>query len=436
MIFKSKLNAIFLASSLVIFFQSLVAEELIAVRDSFEENKFRVVFDLSGQVEFNVFSLQNPDRIIVDLFDVTSTDVNSTNVIPSLRDNMIVSSIRSSLRNTSDFRIVFNTNQLVDWTTFEIDKSNSQPHRVVLDLFGSFSAASEARDIIIVIDPGHGGRDPGSSGSSGTKEKDVVLSVAKKLRQKLLEYRGVQVVLTRYSDDLIDLRERIKIARDVNADIMVSLHTDAFRDPRVGGATVYALSSRGATNEASRLLATRENGDMTLGNASLSELPFPDITDDLITFYQTISIQSGRSLGTHIIDQLGFYTRVRKQEVQGAGFVVLKAPDVASVLVEMAYITNVREEIMLASEKGQEDLAMGIRNGILSYLIDNAPPDSYIAWNPPVLPVEPRRHTIVWGETLSGIALRYQVGVSRIRQANNIQGDRIREGQVLIIPPG
>jgi N-acetylmuramoyl-L-alanine amidase len=434
LIFKCKLHSIFLAVLFFISDQPLVAEELIAVRDSFEGNKFRVVFDLSGHTELNVFSLQNPDRIVVDLFDVTLTDMTLARLISPLSKNSIVSSIRSSTRNTSDLRVVFNTNQLVDWTTFEIVKSNSQPHRVVLDLFGSLNAASEARDIIIAIDPGHGGRDPGSSGAGGTLEKNVVLSVAKKLRQVLLEYEGVQVIMTRDSDELIDLRERIKIARDANADILVSLHTDAFSDPRVGGATVYTLSNRGANNEASRLLANRENGGVSLGNATLSELPFPDIADDLITFYQAISIESGRSLGAHIIDQLGFYTRVRKQEVQDAGFVVLKAPDVASVLVEMAYITNVREERMLASEKGQEDLARGISNGILSYLIDNAPPDSYIAWNPPVLPIEPRRHTIAWGETLSGIALRYQVSLTRIRQANNIQGDRIREGQILIIP--
>jgi len=411
--------------------QSLVAADLFFVRSSFQDNQLRVVLDVSSQVNFNVFQLQDPDRIVVDLFDTSALG----DILP-LGQNPIVRTLRYANRNSTDLRIVFTTNQAVDWTLFELDANRSQSHRIVLDLVSAVTTAIDARDMIVAIDAGHGGRDPGSIGPTGVREKDVVLDIAKKLSEELTSYEGIKVIMTREVDRYVSLRDRLQIASEANADLLVSLHADGFRDSRVSGATVYALSNEGATNEASLLLAARENGEVSLGDTLLSDLHFPGIANELINIYQQISIESGRLLGSYIADHLGTYTRVRKQDVQNASFVVLKAPDIASVLVETDFITNPREESLLASQQGQRDLARGTSNGILSYLIDNAPPNSYIAWNPPVLPIEPRRHTISWGETLSGIALRYQVSISRLRQANSFTGDSIFVGQVLTIPPG
>ena len=409
----------------------LTAGELIGVRHSVEDNQIRLVFDFNESTEYNVFSLENPNRIVIDFFDT-----QLAGEINNLQNNPLIGDIRYSSRNQRDFRVVLNTRGLVEWSSFELNETSMQPNRVVLDIFSSPTTINDARNIIVAIDPGHGGNDPGATGPTGVREKNVTLAVARILKEELELYDGITAVLTRTSDRYVDLWDRNIIAREADADIFVSLHADAFRDPRVSGATIYSLSARGAGSEADRLLVNRENQSTILGDTDLREFPFPDLTDELISFYQEISIASAKVLGEHVIDQLATYTRVRKSDVQNAAFIVLRSPDVTSILIEMGYITNPREESMLSNPQGQRDIARGIRNGILSYLIENAPPDSLIAWNPPKLPSEPRRHTISWGETLSGIALRYQVSINRLRQANNLSNDNIYEGQIITIPPG
>ena len=393
----------------------------------------RVVFDLTGPVEHTVFMLRNPDRVVVDL---RRTRLGGT--LPSrVRGDRILRGVRGATRNGSDLRVVFDLRRSVRPRSFRLKPNAKYGHRLVIDLHEREPAArapkvvktrargAGLRDVVVVIDPGHGGDDPGATGASGTHEKDVVLAVSRRLRDLLDQQRGMRAVLTRTGDYYVGLRKRMEIARSHGADLFVSVHADAFRDRRVRGSSVYILSRNGASSEAARWLAEQENAADLVGGVSLDDKD-ELLASVLLDLSQTATISASTELATNVLTELSRTGKVHKRYVERAGFMVLKSPDIPSILVETTFISNPGDERLLRKPEHQRRIARSMLRGIVRYLQHNPPAGTWLAG---------RRHKIARGDTLSAIASRYGVSVRRLREANQIAGSVIREGAVLRIPP-
>ena len=283
------------------------------------------------------------------------------------------------------------------------------------------------REIVIAVDPGHGGKDPGATGYAGTREKDVVLQISKRLVRLLNSEPGMRAILTRNSDRFLTLRGRIKKAREKKADIFLSIHADAIDDRRVRGSSVYVLSKNGASSEAAKILAQRENRSDVIGGVSL-EGKDKVLQKVIVDLSQTATIDASMDLANNVIKELSVLGKTRKR-IEHAGFAVLKSPDIPSILIETAFISNATEEKRLRSADHQQKLATSIFRGVKKYLDNHAPEDSMLAYQ-----AAKEKHTIRSGETLSGIAQRYRVSLDALRSINALRTDRIRVGQKLIIP--
>jgi N-acetylmuramoyl-L-alanine amidase len=280
---------------------------------------------------------------------------------------------------------------------------------------------------VIAIDAGHGGEDPGAKGPSGVYEKDVVLQISRRLARKVDAEPGMRAVMIREGDYYIGLRKRVHKARVARADLFVSIHADAFHDRRVRGSSVYTLSQRGASSEAARWLAEKENRSDLVGGIDL------DDKDDLLAsvlldLSLSATMQSSRQAADTVLQELRRLGKTHKPRVQHAGFLVLKAPDIPSMLVETAFISNPVEERRLRDPAHQERLAEAVMVGIRGYFRAFPPAGTWIAQS------TPRQHVISRGDTLSEIAEQYQVRLQDLRSANSLTDDRIRVGQVLTIP--
>jgi N-acetylmuramoyl-L-alanine amidase len=288
-------------------------------------------------------------------------------------------------------------------------------------------ASDGAREIVIAIDAGHGGEDPGAKGRRGTYEKTVVLAIAKKLAVLVARERGMRPVLIRTGDYYLGLRKRMRLARAERADLFISIHADAFRDPRARGSSVFTLSNRGASSEAARWLAESENNADLIGGVKLDDKD-DVLASVLLDLSQTGARQASHEVAKNILRQLSQIGRTHKKVVQQAGFAVLKSPDVPSILVETAFISNPEEENKLRSPRHQQRMAAAIMTGLRSFFRASPPPGTLLAQN------KSRRHTITRGDTLGGIASLYNISLASLRSANRLSGDRIRIGQVLRIP--
>jgi N-acetylmuramoyl-L-alanine amidase len=238
--------------------------------------------------------------------------------------------------------------------------------------------ADSDRDVIVAVDAGHGGQDPGATGRNGTREKDVVLAIARALASRINSEPGMRAVLTRPNDQFFTLRERILRARAVKADLFVSVHADSIRNRAVSGASVYVLSERGATDESARWLAERENAADLMGGVSLTDKD-NTLASVLLDLSQSANISASMVAAEGVISALDRVGEVRKPQVQQAGFVVLKSPDIPSMLVETAYISNPAEEKRLKSSSQQDKLANAIFTGLRGYFANNPPPGTRFA---------------------------------------------------------
>ena len=283
------------------------------------------------------------------------------------------------------------------------------------------------QSLIIAIDPGHGGKDPGAIGYAGTREKDVVLQISKKLARLINAEKGMRAIMTRDSDRFLTLRGRMKKAREQKADIFISVHADAFHDRRVRGSAVYVLSKSGASSEAARFLAKSQNESDVIGGVKLQGKG-KDVQKVLVDLSQAATIDASMKLAKSVKNELSRIGKTRKN-IEHAGFAVLKSPDIPSILVETAFISNASEEKKLRSKTHQQKLATSMFKGLKSYLKHHAPINAVIASNNTT-----PSHTIKYGETLSEIAVQYRVSVDAIRKTNSLSTDRIRVGQKLIIP--
>ena len=399
----------------------------------------RVVFELSGPAEHRVFSLADPDRVVIDL--PGSSAAGNLNLDEPKGS---VTALRTGPRPGGELRLVLELNQAAKPKTFLLAPQEQYGFRLVVDLPPAQAApvvrraapqtsTARGREIVVVIDAGHGGEDPGALGRGGAREKDVVLAIAKKLAAEVDNQTGMRAVLVRDGDYFVSHRKRMQIAHDARADFFISIHADAYRDASAKGATVYVLSDKGASDEAALLLAQRENASDLIGGVSLSDKD-QMLARVLLDLSQSAALNASMSAGQRLIRRMSAVTPMRRREVQQAPFLVLKSPDIPSVLVETAYISNPREEASLRSPKYQAALATALRQGIVDYFAANPPQGSYMAANPPAEAPEIVRHVIARGETLSGIAQRYRVSSADIRRTNSLRTDVLRVGQVLTIP--
>ncbi len=395
----------------------------------------RLVFDTSAPVEHTIFPLKQPSRLVID---IGNSRLNAS--LAGLAENdPLIKNLRSGVRDENGLRVVLDLKKEVKAKSFLLQPNRQYGYRLVIDLFDAEEKGrvrenksidqlkDEMRDVVIAIDAGHGGEDPGAQGRYGTREKDVVLAISKRLAALIEKEKGMRPVMVRKGDYYLGLQKRTQLARDQRADLFISIHADAFRDRRVRGSSVYTLSQRGASSEAARWLADRENGADLVGGVDLKDKD-DVLASVLLDLSQTATLQASHEVADEVLGELGQVGKTHKRKVQQAGFVVLKSPDVPSILVETAFITNPEEEKRLKSSAHQQQLAQSIMRGIRSYFRSHPPPGTLLAKN------RPRKHVISKGDTLAMIAKRYRVSVSSIRDANNLSGDLVRVGQVLEIP--
>jgi N-acetylmuramoyl-L-alanine amidase len=414
--------------------------EVEAVRLWRAPDHTRIVLDLSDAADFKTLTLANPDRLVLDLFD---TRLNTALSALPLAETPIAR-VRAGIRQGSNLRLVFDLSAQVTVSVFLLPPNESTGHRVVVDLFDEAKAVSVTapvpvlsvesldarRDIVIAIDPGHGGEDPGASGPGGLREKVVVLQIARRLEAQLAKIPGFKPVLIRTGDYYVSLKNRRDQARSLQADLFISIHADAFREPSARGASIYTLSTRGATSTTAQYLADTENEADRVGGVQLAEMD-PMLAGVLADLSMTGTLDTSLNVGRLILQQIEGVARLHKKQVEQAGFVVLKSPDVPSLLVETGFISNPQEADRLATPAYQDKMARAIRRGIQTWFARQPPPGTLLAWQ---REQGGREVTIAVGDTLSQIAERFGVPVANIKSTNGLSRDVIYIGQTLVIP--
>ncbi len=404
----------------------------------------RIVFDLPAPVDHKLDKLANPDRIVLDLqeaalnFDVKTLDYASSPI----------ANIRVG-KHTDKTRVVLDMKESVRTRTNLLKPIEPHGWRLVVDLFDKELQTTAKADkpepkeqaqpkaqrlMIVAIDAGHGGEDPGARGPSGTYEKTIVLQIAKKLEAKVNAKAGMRAVMVRDGDYYVPLVERRKIAREKHgADVFVSIHADAFTDARAHGASVFALSNRGATSARARYLAKIANESDRVAGVYEEEEDDSSLYSVLADLQMNGSMAGSLYLGRQVLLEMGKVTKLHggRDKVEQAGFAVLKEPEMVSILVETGFISNPTEERNLRSSAHQTKLARSVLNGIDAYFRSHPAPNSWYAAQRRERGDEYR---IQPGDTLSEIAQQYSVSEQSIRSANGINGDSIRVGQVLKIP--
>lgn len=463
----------------------LAATEVRSVRLWRAPDNTRLVFDLSGPVQHSVFTLAAPNRIVID--------INGAQMVGRLDQlslgNTPITAVRSAQRSPTDLRLVLDLSATVAPKSFSLAPNQQYGHRLVVDLFDQEAApagsaapstppagsnaspapvqntagsanpppqvpvaevASAApaklppmpsgkREIVVAIDAGHGGEDPGALGpNKSVFEKNVTLAIAKELQRQINAEKGFRGELVRTGDYFIPLRKRTEIARKKGADLFVSIHADAAPRASAFGASVFALSDRGATSETARWLADSENQSDLIGGAGNVSLDDKDrmLAGVLLDLSMTASLSSSLNVGQKVLSHMGSITPLHKRRVEQAGFMVLKSPDIPSILVETGFISNPNEARKLSSRGHQQALARSITTGVRQFFQQNPPPGTYIAWlrDTGKIAPGPREHVVTSGESLALIAQRYQVGLAALRSANSLRSDVIKVGQTLRIP--
>ncbi|WP_020683737.1 N-acetylmuramoyl-L-alanine amidase [Marinobacterium rhizophilum] len=427
----------------------VMAADIKNVRIWLAPDHTRLVFDLSGPVKHNIFSLENPDRLVVDMDDSRlQANLDRLGI-----QNSPISNIRQSRQADGTQRIVLDLNSKIEPRSFTLAPNAQYGHRLVLDLQKTEADTPAPaiikepaqvpgtplvlRDIVVAIDAGHGGEDPGALGPGGLREKDVVIAIAKEVYRRLESTPGYKPVMVRKSDYYVSLRGRTKLAREHNADLFVSIHADAFKDSRANGASVWVISDRGATGEVGRWLAQKENSADAIGGVVSLDDKDEVLAGVLLDMSMTFSMEGSRQVADRVHKNIGKFARMHKPFVEQAGFVVLKSPGIPSILVETGFISNPDEARKLKSRKYQSQMAAAIAEGIKDYFWHRPPAMTHLAHRKnggQLAALSGRTHKVSRGDTLSVIAARNGVSLSALRAANGLSSDKIRIGQVLKIP--
>ncbi len=475
------------------------------------EGYTRIVLDLDDPVNYNLVLASNPTRIILDV--ANSTLNTSISKLPLKGTPIEV--VRNSVVNDKDVRLVFDLKHDVAPKSFLLKRSDGNHDRLVLDLYNAETtsipslpstgakpatssestnsgaevakknsatsesanieellanevavepiikepqagAATSERQILIAVDAGHGGADSGALGPKNMREKDVTLAIAKELVQVINERPGYTARLTRKGDYFVELQKRRDLARDMKADLFISVHADSFTDSSAYGASVFALSRKGATSEMARFLAQRENDSDLIGRVGGVSLDDKDaqLAGVLVDLSMTATVNSSLQVGSHVLNAISGIAPLHAKHVEQAGFVVLKSPDVPSILVETGFISNTSESRKLASPDYRQQMAEAIFKGVHRYFTQHPPANLTVASysppekNQPATPTVEKqnvkkpvagsaqeiKYVVVRGDTLSDIAIKHRVTTSQIRKLNNMKNDTVKLGQTLRIP--
>ena len=414
----------------------------------------RLVFDLSGEAEYKLFTLDNPARVVIDIEgsslggDLSRLDFSESPI----------NGMRSAIRDESTLRIVIDLGAEVEPRSFTLAPNSEQGDRLVVDLYDESSAATaprnpnavstnstsaprsdERRNIIVAISAGHGGEDPGGIGFDGKlREKNITLKIARALFDQLERMPGYTPIMIRDGDYYVELQRRSEIAREKRADLFVAVHTDWYRTSRANGLTIYALSGDRADRENSRRVAQKENNADLLGGVG-GDLDLSSWDDDvaltLVSLQMAWSMEQSLIAGTRVLESLDGMTRLRRDKVQQASLEVLKSPDIPSMLIETGYLTNPDEARRLNTSVFQQKLARGIARGVMNYFYEAPPQGSLVAWQKAngIVPM-PGTYRVKRGDSLSVIAQRYNVSLAALKAVNSISSNTIHVGQELTIP--
>ncbi|GAB3482673.1 N-acetylmuramoyl-L-alanine amidase [Marinomonas epiphytica] len=418
---------------------SAIAADIKDVRVSQQEGVTRLVIELTSQTNHRLFPLVNPDRVVVDVNSATLPAATAAKL--SNLSSKVLTRVRYAKRN-SGIRLVLDLTGKVKAKSSVLSASGAYGPRILVELeYGVKKTAqvvksvetivAKKRDVVIVIDPGHGGKDPGALGKFKVREKDIVLSIAKELAKSLNAVDGFKAVLTRSTDKYLKLRERSLIARSANADLLISIHADAFTKSSARGASVWALSLSGKSSEMGRWLAQQESSADLVGGISLDDKD-PLLAEVLLDMSLNSTIQMSLNVGESVLGKMKGMARLHKNTVQQAGFVVLKSPDIPSILVETGFVSNPTEAKNLSSRTYRVKMARAISQGVQEYYVQNPPDGTLIAWRKSG--AASYVYTVSKGDTLSEIARRNKVSLQGLRQANSLKNDAIWVGQKLTIP--
>ena len=419
------------------------AVDLQSVRSSADQDSSRVVLEFSGKPQFSHFNLNNPSRLVLDITNLTAKTLSPLNSIDDSRIQRIRSSIRGNGR-----RLVFDLSGEYRSNVFALGPKGRYPHRLVVDVVGYVAGEKassrsappndtaeppvEKRDIVVAIDPGHGGKDPGAS-SYGVVEKQVVLQIAKRLARRFQSEPGYRAVLTREDDRYIQLKDRPRIAREAGADFFISIHADSFpKNRNVRGTGVYALSLRGANSELSRWLQNTENADDLAGGVDLGDVD-NDTRQVLLNMSMESAIRISKQAGEGVLSDLKDAGRVHKKRLGLANFAVLRSPDIPSLLIETGFLSNRSDAKRLSISREQEKVAAAIFEGIKRYFEKSPPANTFVAWRKQNagqrMIIEVKR-----GDTLSEIAARYGLSLQALKELNGLETNVIHLGQKLEVP--
>lgn len=394
----------------------------------------KAVLDLSDQVDYKLFQLNNPPRVVIDIENA------SLNKQLKLKDNPVIKKLRKGKKGKTTLRLVLDLSSEQKAKSFLLKPAQQYGHRLVIQLENikgnkrqqkrtvKQTHNKKDRDIIIAIDAGHGGEDPGATGASGTKEKNITLQIAKRLAKIIDKEPGMKATLIRKGDYYVAVRKRYKLARQQSADMFISIHADAFHDPKVHGMGVYILSQKGATSEAARWLARSGDSSDLVGGVVLEDKDNM-LAKVLLDLSQNATHEASLKSANKVLVALKKIEKPHKSYVEKANFGMLKSPDIPSMLVETAFISNPKDERKLKTRDFQNKLTSAIKNGIKAYFYQSPPPNTWIANH-----VKATKHTVVRGETLGVIAQSYKVSMTDLKRLNNKTNNRILVGEILILP--
>lgn len=394
----------------------------------------RIVFDLKRKPDFKYFSLSKPNRLVID-FSNTKNSVALKNL--ANHDPRIKLFRTSNAKSKSSTRLVLELAKSYQLSVFPLAPAGQYGNRLVIDLYDKSRTnnivskpKTNLGDIIIGIDAGHGGEDPGSIGAKGTYEKKVTLAIAKKLQKLINKEKGMKAVMIRSGDYYVDLNRRTSLARKKHVDFLVSIHADAFRTPGPSGASVWVVTKKRAESELSRWLLKREKKSELLGGGGgvIKNTSDNHLALALADMSKEHSLGVSFGVANKVISQLRKVTKLHKKTPQNGNFAVLKSSDIPSILVETGFISNHKEEKNLSWSKHQQSLANAIHTGIRSYFMTHPLTGSYFA------SVGYKSHKVRSGESLSLLAQRYNISMATLKSVNNLKSNALRIGQTLKIP--
>ena len=442
-----------MAAVFSILFSSLVsANSLKSLRVWPSPEETRVVIDLKSEADFSYFTLSSPSRLVVDLKNTSL----ATKLPVVVKDSPVLSKIRkSSPPDKNTYRLVFELKKSSKADLFKLSPTpgGQYGHRLVIDLpHGAASKATSTpskptvskninqvkrqKDILIVIDPGHGGEDPGSIGPSRKYEKNATLSISKKLAAQLNAIPGIKTRMTRNADYFVNLNRRVAIARENEAHLFISIHADAFTTPQPRGGSVFVLNTRRANTEISRWIENKEKQSELLGGSGAAftgNIDDKNVNQTLLDLQFSHSQKEGYKLATTILSEMGKVAKLHNSKPINTSLAVLRSPQIPSVLVETGFISNPTEEKLLFQRSHQDKLARAVTKAVVKYLKAN-PPEGIILSNATSSTGSVSQHKVSRGESLSVIASKYGTSTQTLMKFNNLKSSSLAIGQVLKIP--